>query len=329
MEKRFFLRVLACLAGIFGLLAGFNYVVDPFNRNGRFDLGLPKSTTSQLIDWRLYKSLEYATHPEPVLVLGDSRCLAWHAAWFAEEGLPHVYNFSFGGGSLQEAIDAFWFADAHEKLERVYLCVPFSMYSAESTASLMPQAREIADDPIRYYLSPLVTKASYENLRAKWTGEALKLGRPSSDRAAFWKVQLESTAPRQFATWAPPDDLWPELERIAQHCRERGIDLRIVIPPTHVQLQARVADFGHAREFAAYRCELARLAPVLDFDWPNALTRDDAAFVDPYHLEPEVARRIVRGRGGGDVPRRAPLSLGPDRDELSDRAPRPVRASAR
>jgi len=302
LEKRFFVRVVGSIAGILGLVFAFNYVVDPFNLNGRFDLGLPKTTTSQVIDWRLYKSIEFARHPEPTIVLGDSRCVAWNVEWFAEEGEPHVYNFSFGGGSLQEAIDAFWFADSRVPLERVYLCIPFSLYSAESVASLMQQARELADDPVRYYLSPLVTKASYENLYAKRTGEKLRPGNPTTDRAAFWEFQLEKTAPKQFAGWAPPDDLWPELERVAQHCRERGIDLRIVIPPTHVKLQARVADFGHAREFAAYRCELARLAPVLDFDWPNELTRDDAAFVDPYHMEPEAARRIVRGVVAGSSP---------------------------
>ena len=311
MEKRFFLRVVGSIAGIFALVFVFNYVIDPFNLNGRFDLGLPKTTTSQVIDWRLYKSIEFARRPEPVLVLGDSRCLAWQAAWFAEEGEPHVYNFSFGGGSLQEAIDAFWFADSHVQLERVYLCIPFSLYSAESVASLMPQAGALADDPVRYYLSPLVTRASYENLSAKWTGEQLRPGNPSSDRAAFWKFQLEKTAPKQFAGWAPPDNLWPELERIAQHARERGIDLRIVVPPTHVTLQARVADFGHAREFAAYPCELARLAPVLDFDWPSALTRDETAFLDPSHLEAAASRRVVRGVVAGFSPDARSLAFDP------------------
>ena len=302
MEKRFFGQVVAGIFGIVGLIAAFNYVIDPFGLNGRFDLGLPKAATSRIIDYRLYKTVEFATHPAPVIVLGDSRCDAWRAEWFTEFGEPRVYNLAFGGGTLREAIDAFWFADSRIRLERVYLCIPFNLYNAKSVSSLMPQAREIADDPVRYYLSPLVTKASWANVYARVMAEPWRTERPLLDKEAFWRFQLEETAPQQLDGWAPPIALLSDLERIARYCRDRGIDLQIVIPPTHVELQDKVAEYGHERQYRSYRCALARLVPVVDFDRPSALTRDHAAFNDPYHVTPDSARRVVGEIVSGEAP---------------------------
>jgi hypothetical protein len=67
-----------------------------------------------------------------------------------------------------------------------------------------------------------------------------------------------------------------------------------LIPPTHIELQRALEPFGLKEEFDTYRRELSKLAPVLDFDFANALTNDRSAFSDPYHLTEETARRVVR-----------------------------------
>ena len=69
--------------------------------------------------------------------------------------------------------------------------------------------------------------------------------------------------------------------------------LRFVIPPTHVDLQAQAAAYGLGDEFAEYRCELATLAEVIDFDFPSPLTRDARNFKDPYHLNESRTHDVV------------------------------------
>jgi hypothetical protein len=69
--------------------------------------------------------------------------------------------------------------------------------------------------------------------------------------------------------------------------------LVFIIPPTIVEMQNTISVYGLASLDLSLRQKLADLAPVVDFDFPNAKTRDLNNFSDAYHFNSKLARQIV------------------------------------
>ena len=69
--------------------------------------------------------------------------------------------------------------------------------------------------------------------------------------------------------------------------------LVFVIPPTIVEMQNTISVYGLASLDLSLRRKLANMAPVIDFDFPNAKTADVNNFSDAYHFNSKLARQIV------------------------------------
>ena len=63
--------------------------------------------------------------------------------------------------------------------------------------------------------------------------------------------------------------------------------------PTILEMQQSIQRFGLDRLDQRFRERLRTLAPVIDLDFPNKLTRDPRNFSDAYHFNSKVARSIV------------------------------------
>lgn len=276
------------------LLGAFNAVIDPFDRNRVFDLHLPKQTVSSLLNYQMYKILRFNRHPQPVIILGDSRSDALETEYFAELGEPDVFNFSYGGGTLYEAIDTFWYAARRTELREVVLGIPFPAYNETNSLNRFPTAEQVTRNPLAYYLSPLVTKASLMNLLTAITGHQFISETPELPPDEFWQYQLGPGVDRIYRTWRRPSVLRARLEAMVTYCRLHHIKLVVFVPPTHRDLQDLVAEYGLRAEYRQYKTDLAKLGPVvLDYDQPGPLTDDRANFSDPHHFTVSVARRIV------------------------------------
>ncbi len=102
-----------------------------------------------------------------------------------------------------------------------------------------------------------------------------------------------------YRAWRRPVDLAARLEEVDRYARKHGITLRFAIPPAHVDLQAEPAAYGLGDEFEEYRCELAKRADVVDFDFLSPLTNDAENFKDPYHLNDTRTREVVADFAAG------------------------------
>jgi hypothetical protein len=282
------------LVAVLLAIGSLNYVVDPFGMNQRFDLGLHRDRVARILNYRLYKTIEFRRRPRPVIVLGDSRCDLLRPEYFERAGFDGVYNMSFGGGTLPEAIDAFWFATAQTPLRSVIFCVPFSIYNGRERDDRVPEALALTNHATSYYLSPFVLKASFALLYERVTGRMLQSERPDMPREAFWQHQLGPDVAGQLASWRRPEQFDRQLAEIAGYCHEHGITLTFLIPPNHVDLQAKVDEYGLRPEYERMKRHLAQLAPVIDFDRPSELTRRASNYNDPFHLTPEAAEVLVR-----------------------------------
>lgn len=274
-------------------MTALNVVVDPFGRHLRFAPGLPRGTVASVVDYQIHKILAFRRDPKPVIVLGDSRAELLRDEYFAEAGRPDVFNFACGGGTLPEAIDTFWLADAQTTLRQVVIGLPFSLYNEDNRMNRLPTARQVSRDVLSYYLSPLVTKASVLVMATAVTGRTFVDQLPPLSREEFWRYQLGPGAELHCRRWSRPVVLQSRLEELAARCRERGIDLVFFLPPAHADYRSLPDQHGLGPEYARYKRELARLGRVLDYDVPGPLTDDDANFDDPRHFTPDVARKLA------------------------------------
>jgi hypothetical protein len=112
-------------------------------------------------------------------------------------------------------------------------------------------------------------------------------------REDFWVTQQDAYADKAYRVYRHPDQQHRELQRIAAHCRQRGIRLRFIVFPTFTTVRGRLAAFNLEREFERFKLELSEIAPTIDFDYDSALTTNRANFADPVHITAEVNRHLA------------------------------------
>jgi hypothetical protein len=355
-------RYIAVLFGVsfFGVAPTlFNFVVDPFNMNGWFDLDLNKREISVKAHYPLFKMIEYPRNRGSHIILGDSRSRALQDKYFKEAGFSGAYNFAYGGATIPELYSTYEYLRENTKLKTLIIGVPLRTFDLNHRNGLnrVPEAIEIAGAPFRYYSSWFVAKTGWANIDDRYGSELDALARfmpsfigtaraegPSNvtldsllDPAlcegcrlpeisnpaklpmalrryglglgvwsSTWQEKnIDRVLPKKFARqvsknaandWRKftfSEELWSKVAEIAEWCDRDGIRLFFFVPPTILEMQHRIADFGLADVNHAYRARLTQYAPVIDFDFDNALTRELSHFNDAYHFDSGVAREIA------------------------------------
>lgn len=292
MKNRFIKRLL--FFGIpFYLVILLNYIVDPFNYNEIFDLGFNKKLISYKMNYRLYDILEYKGLRTPNILIGDSRIAAISTNEIKNVSGEKYYNFAFGSASLPECVNAFWYAASLSKLKKVYFGVPFNLFSGINNKNIFSQALKIADSPFDYYLNFFILKASLYNILFKVFHVNKAAETPYQTRNDFWRQQIR-TAAITYRSFSWPYQFVKEILKIKQYCSKKGIEITIIIPPTHLDLQNLVNTYRLQNEYADYKKCLRSLAKVIDYDTYNEITMDKSNFKDPYHFNLIIMKRLVK-----------------------------------
>jgi hypothetical protein len=252
-----------------------------------------KAQTALKLNYPLWKMLEYRRAPRADILLGDSRMLSVTPAAIREVCGVEYYNFGYGGGTVPEMLSTFWFADSTTRLSSVVMGINFNMYNARADGDRTADYRDLERNPGLYFVNHSVVRAAATCLQAVVTGVVPRIELPPMDHEQFWRYQLQVTARNSYRPYRYPAGFRSGLQRVAVHCRRRGIRLVFVVFPSHDDLRARVADFGLLAEQERFRRDLREIAPVYDFDLRAEFTRDRADFSDPFHFREPVMRRIV------------------------------------
>lgn len=118
---------------------------------------------------------------------------------------------------------------------------------------------------------------------------------PDSPRALTGKFerQVFKNAKSDWQRFSMAEAFWSQLSEISIWSRENDVRLIFVIPPTILEMQYRIAEFGHGAARHAFRKRLVSLGTVVDFDFDSALTRNLTNFTDAYHFNYKAAKQIV------------------------------------
>lgn len=278
------------------LFALFLLLIDPF---GLFNLFNPseefkhlKLKISKLEHQALIKIIGFKQNPADLIILGDSRGGSLGSVKFNELTGLSSYNLSIEGGSLREAIDLFWFAISEHKVKEVYFAINFNLYDKDYNFNRVTEAQNLLDTPIKLLLSRYSIRASAKVMLNLLFGTQIN-SNPIQSKEEFWEYQLNSVATGFYMNYTYPDNYYQSLSEIADYCKNNGIKLVFVIPPTHIDLQKRIFDFNLVQENHKFILDLSSLGTVYNFDIESSLTNNCNNFNDPFHTTSEIANIVV------------------------------------
>lgn len=274
------------LAVPFLLVALLVFVVDPFEYFGtsRVISHDAKARTSGKLHYALWKFSQYERNPASRILLGDSRMDLVDTTMLRQVTGQRYFNFAYGGGTLLEAIDTYWLASRMVRLDAVYLEMGLINFNEYQSLNRVPEARQLAANPILYLTSRMVVRASVLAAYADLSGRPVHIETPALDRVRFWRFQVDESIPQLLHRYAYPTATARRLQEMAADCRQNGTRLVIIVPPSHVDVQRKTTALGRAADLERFKAFARTLGDVYDFDYPNVLTMDADQFSDPFHL---------------------------------------------
>jgi hypothetical protein len=272
---------------LFGLLM---VLIDPYNyfNVSKIIDDQVKLETSYRLDNSLWKVIEYNRKPVPNILLGDSRIEGIDVNKIEEITGEKYYNFAYGGGTLPEVIDTFWYAAQKNKLKNVYIGINFNLYNFYISWNRFSPNSRLLKSPFLYVFNLTVINAFRYNIYRQYLNKIFKIGNPPFNKEEFWKYQIEVNSLLYYRKFKYADIYTGQLTKVVNYCQEKKINLTFIIPPTHIDLQNQITTFNLAVENRKFIRDLKTLGTIFDFDYPNDFTKNKDNFLDPYHCLKEI-----------------------------------------
>ncbi len=289
--RKFILRLLIFLIPFIMILV-INIVIDPFEYLNGPGLGFDKKAVSLPLDYRLYRLNLYRKHPLPSILLGDSRMAAISTVEIERVSGRDFYNFAYGGGTLEEALITIDYAAGICKLKEIVIGIPFNLFDASNSRESVTQSIKIIKNPPSYFFSYKTSRASLYCCMYILTGKNPVSENPKISKKDFWIRQLKASD-ATYSNYSYPHDYETKLFTLSQWCKKNNVDFKVIIPPTHADLQNQVKQHNLENEYVKYKQFISSIATVYDYDKLTSITADSVNFKDPYHFSDRIMKMIV------------------------------------
>ena len=263
--------LLITLAGLMAV-AAFNMLVDPAGAFPAWHLKAFEPLRYLNYD-RVHKAEMARRGGWEIIILGSSRSQAGFPATHPFLAAKPTCNLSLNGAKFPELAPVFDYARRHNPLKHVILCVDLYMFSSGSRwIEDFPESRfSPSFAPFDYYCKRLLGRAStgdaWDTLRQKCKHYTpppqtrygfydTRLGPGTSQRELFSRVMRMLGAGYRHQTLDPSD---LELFRhVVRACRDRKIDLQVVIMPVHALDLELLYAGGRWGEFEKWKTDLVK-----------------------------------------------------------------------
>ncbi len=272
------------------------FAVDPFNflTSSSFVSDDVKRSTAFQLNPCVWKMAEFDKVPKDKILLGDSRMQSLKSEDVKAVANEDFYNFAYGGGTLREVIDTFYFASKRTELKKAIIGInldTYNDYNITERTKLYPSFKE---NPTLYFVNKTVLQSAFTSAYSQITKTDMKIGKPNVDKETFWKHELNDVMGGYFQKYVYPVKYKKELEELAKYCKEKNIELAFVIFPTHVDTQNLVKSHHLEKENQQMRTDLSAIAKVYDFDYENEVTTKKENYDDPVHFTKPIQEQIIR-----------------------------------
>lgn len=249
---------------------------------------------AQPLNYSLYKLSNFSKNPTDVIFLGDSRTDAINTSYFNNLTGKKSSNLAYGGGTLPEIIESFWYASKTHNLKEVYIGINFNLYSKQNNMNRVKESIGLIESPLSYVFSKYCLKSTFLIIKALITTQEISnIEKPKLSKADFWKHSLESSANNFYRIRSYPKEFFDQLTEISKYCKSNQIKLIFFTPPTHIDLQLKVKEFNLVSEELKFKNDLSKLGLYYDFDYQNKITKNKNLFGDPFHSNDSVTKIVV------------------------------------
>ncbi len=267
-----------------------------------------KSQISYKLNYPLYKLQEFSDNPTDIILLGDSRTNSLQKKTFDSLTKMNSTNLAYGGGTLIEIIETFWYASKVHNLKQVYIGVNFNLYNSNNNNNRVKEAINLKNSMFSYLFSQYCFKSTFYIIKSILTNKTINIEKPNFNKVDFWKYQLESSANNFYRDYKYPTSSHKSLLEISGYCKRNNIKLVFFIPPTHTDLQHKVNEFELVPAENRFKADLSKLGLFYDFDYPNNLTENKDNFKDPFHCIDSIGNIVIREIVTGNINYAQPYS---------------------
>lgn len=270
-------------------------LIDPYNYFGvssLIDKNIKRKYSNKL-NYALWEVLRFNENPKENIFLGDSRMRGINTEKVNEVTGIDFYDFAYGGGTLQEIIDTFWYADSWIPLKNVYIGINFNLYNEFNIRNRVQGAINITHNPLLYLSNRNTIEAAYYCLKSLFNSSIKPIERPDLSKDEFWKFTLSEVGTRFYGKYKYPQTYHDQLKKISEYCKKKNIKLTFLILPVHVDLQRLVSKYGLENSYKRFIKDLISFSGIYDFNIENAITINKKNYGDPFHLNKQILTDLV------------------------------------
>jgi len=290
----------------------------------------------------LWKLGKYKRGAHDTIVLGDSRARALRERYWHGFRFPNAKNLAYGGGTIPEIYETFKFIKNDPAIKNLVVGIQLRSFDEDHKQGLnrVPEAISLIKKPVEYVFNWAIAKTSVKLFSHEHPHIANSLhhlpsiltnahaAEPSvlnkhvaSLEAIYQTMSLPRTLPRKFqlqvtrnarSDWRGfefSETYWSHIEEIGRWGKENGKTVVFVIPPTILEMQQTIEAYGLSSLNIELRKRLVKQGVVIDFDYPNPLSKKVTNFTDAYHFNSKIARQIVGEIAGELSAKRSVLEL--------------------
>ena len=221
------------------------------------------------------------------LLLGDSRTASIDEDLLYKITGDRYNNLAFGGASLQESIDLFWWAIDYQDFSKVIMQISFYSVCTGYNSNRIKKLERTAENPILF-----LTNEEYH-------GEAFKqiisiINNENANQSKKYTVEERKNNKITYANeiilpvvknYEINYELLEEVKRIADYCKQNNIDFYLFIPPVDETIwQYVIEPLALYDELDEYKTALSYYATIYDLEFENNANYVEEDFVDGFHL---------------------------------------------
>ena len=304
--KRFYLKVLALVALPITLIAGFNYLIDPYRV-----WSAPKishvnevSDYAGAKDWIQVARAIRRDRPK-ALIFGTSTSMQLDATEYSKHVGVRAYNAGMVMASTSTIREYFDMA-VHEQpdLQHVLLALDFLQFN--ELGDITQSTRRPSSVPPLLTEEGLAMLFSKDGVAASAATLALNItqGEPEQSTPGSPEVfdrYLESAMAQRgnYDPYRLSESALEDLEYMAATCAQRDIKLTVVITPMHAEHLNALYSAGLGDKYGEWLRRVAAKTPVWDFSGYNHITTEPVvsqmkSYHDPFHYTTSVGTLMIR-----------------------------------
>ena len=274
----------------FPLLIYFLVVLflDPFNYLG----GNNENNLARSIEPHLYKMISHTNTPRRNIILGDSRSNALYPI-IQKNRNSSWSNLAYGGASLKEMIDTFWWLDENYHMDTVVINVNFNHLNDYNKRDWIISTKRLMQSPISYAFSRYVLlylfQKSLPNKREVHTYENKS---KIVEKDIFWNSHLLSIKKKFYGEYKYSQSYLNDLNLIASRCKERRIKLIIWSAPVHKDIHEIIDFYGNSPTYLNFVSDLDGICQYYDFNARTEWLADKENFNDAMHVKGEIMNSV-------------------------------------